>query len=208
MLFALLLCATPADIERQISEMPDQSELVRGGSRVAWTEGRAGADRVENRSAVWAAASDGKSPPVRVTARADDGRERAPAFSPDGKTLAFISDADGKAAIYLFDFASGKAKRLASPAGGMSDLHFSKSGTHIAFLGSDNADFVGASEALPADRYEVSDNESPQRLAQIDVATGAWHWLTPPDMFVYAFDEAPDETHWVVTEARGSGMGN
>ena len=95
-----------------------------------------------------------------------------------------------------------------SPAGGIRDLHFSRGGTHLTFLANENAEFTGAREALPPHQYEVAESEPVQRLAQLDLATRQWRWLTPADTFVYSFDESPDEAHWVVVAAQGSGMSN
>ena len=226
-LLAALAAVSPAEIQRQISDTPELKDLVRSGYHLAWTEVRADADRVERYSAVWIAADDGHTPPYRVTARQDDGRERAPTFSPDGQTLAFVSDAEGKAAIYLFDIKTSRVRRLASPAAGLSALHFSSGGTHsadsgpptnlrgdlrggyhLSFLGTEAAGFGGAGEALPADFYEVASSEPVQRLGSVDIETGESSWITPPDVFVYAYDESPTDKQWVIVDAHGSGMGN
>ncbi len=42
----------------------------------------------------------------------DPATESRPVYSPDGKTLAFVSTRTGNGDIYIFDFATGQVRRL------------------------------------------------------------------------------------------------
>src|SRR5881409_2470711 len=70
-------------------------------------------------TSLWLIATDGASPPRRLTAGPKDG---APRWSPDGTTLAFLRSKDGRPQVHLLPLAGGEARQLtdlpkgASPA--------------------------------------------------------------------------------------------
>ena|SRR2546425_346279 len=72
-------------------------------------------------TSVWLVATDGASPPRRLTAGPKDG---GPRWSPDGTTLAFLRSKDGRPQLHLLPLAGGEARQLtdlpkgASPAAG------------------------------------------------------------------------------------------
>jgi len=47
-----------------------------------------------------------------------------------------------------------------------------------------------------------------QRIATIDVVSGELKQVSPPDMYVYEYDWAPDGKSWAVSAAKGSGDNN
>ena len=57
----------------------------------------------------------------------------APAWSPDSKRIAFISDRDGKRQIYLIAPAGGEATQLTSIETGVNSFNWSPDGRRIAF---------------------------------------------------------------------------
>lgn len=61
------------------------------------------------------------------------GRDSSPAWSPDGKTLAFTSGRDGISQIYLLPMAGGEAKKLTTLSTGADLFHWSPDGKSIAF---------------------------------------------------------------------------
>ncbi len=61
-----------------------------------------------------------------------DHDESAPAFSPDGKWLAYVSDESGRSAVWVQPFPGPGATWLVSPDGG-TEPAFSKSGTELFF---------------------------------------------------------------------------
>ena len=78
---------------------------------------RVSVDRVRNRyrHAIWLAPVDG-GPPRRFTAGVKS--DTAPRWSPDGRRLAFVSNRDDTAQIYLIDRDGGEARKLtAMPQG-------------------------------------------------------------------------------------------
>jgi dipeptidyl aminopeptidase/acylaminoacyl peptidase len=62
--------------------------------------------------------------------------ETAPAFSPDGASLAFLSDRDGTGnQAYLMPVGGGEARKISDVAGGITSFAFSDDGKWIAMLG-------------------------------------------------------------------------
>ena len=153
---------------------------------------------------VWIVPADGSSPPRALTRheKADD----APRFSPDGRTLAFVSTRSGTAQIYLLDLGGGEPRKLTDLAAGVQDpLVFSPDGKKLAFVSDVYPDC--ADEACNRRKREEGE-KSPVKVHHLtrlmyrhwdewrenvrhhvlvaDVATGAVTDVTPGD-----FDSPP-----------------
>ncbi|MFA9453540.1 MAG: prolyl oligopeptidase family serine peptidase, partial [Candidatus Aminicenantaceae bacterium] len=59
-----------------------------------------------------------------------------PRWSPDGKTLAFISSRGGTPQVWLLNLSGGEARQLTHVAAGAAGVEWSPNGTHLAFLSS------------------------------------------------------------------------
>ena len=81
-------------------------------------------------------AADGSAEPVQLTT--GDFEDSAPAWSPDGRTIAFVSarhedwDLDMASDVYLVDAAGGEPRRLTQGGGSMGGLSWSPDGSRIA----------------------------------------------------------------------------
>ena len=74
---------------------------------------------------------------ITITAlTTDPGYEGEPTFSPDGRTLAYVSDRDGNFEIYLQQIAGGPAINLTKDPGDDIQPAFSPDGREIAFVSS------------------------------------------------------------------------
>ena len=91
-------------------------------------------DLEANRSVtnVWVVSVSGGAP-VQVT---QGGRDNSPSWSPDGKTLAFLSARDGNSQVYLLSMDGGEAKKLTQLSTGADLFHWSPDGRTIAFTSS------------------------------------------------------------------------
>jgi len=150
------------------------------------------------------------APAVRITASLDGSavREGDVAFSPDGRTLAFVSQTGG-AALWTAAVPGGRAARLTKLKGTFGEPRWSSDGRSIAVLVIENA----AKEPGPAvptarDAGVVEARIDEQRIAIVDVATKALRFVTPPDLYVYEYDWSADGRTFAAVAAKGSGDDN
>jgi len=61
------------------------------------------------------------------------GKDSAPSWSPDGKTLAFLSERDGTSQVYVISMEGGEAKKLTTLSTGADLFKWSPDGKSIAF---------------------------------------------------------------------------
>ncbi|MEQ8425246.1 MAG: S9 family peptidase, partial [Cyclobacteriaceae bacterium] len=72
--------------------------------------------------------------------RSAKGSSTSPAFSPDNKWLAFLSDRDGKNQIYVMRTEGGEAFPITNEKESISDLDWAPSGRSIFFIKSEKED--------------------------------------------------------------------
>jgi dipeptidyl aminopeptidase/acylaminoacyl peptidase len=122
---------TPADVIalRQVSEPTPSPD----GTRVAFVV--AEIDEKENlyQSDVWIAGVGGD--PYRVTRHPKN--DKAPAWSPDGKNLAFLSEREEKAQIFLVDARGGEPWKLTDAKAGVAAFCWSPDAKAIAYVATD-----------------------------------------------------------------------
>jgi dipeptidyl aminopeptidase/acylaminoacyl peptidase len=82
---------------------------------------------------IWIVPADGSAPPRALTRH--EKTDNAPRFSPDGKTLAFVSTRSGVSQVYLLDLGGGEPRKLTDLSAGAQDpLVFSPDGKTLAFV--------------------------------------------------------------------------
>ncbi len=158
----------------------------------------------------------------RSLTNTDDKNESEPAISPDGKTVAFVSDRNGAKALWLMPLTGGEARELCRFQAGLSDLLWSPTGSAIAFssdvfpaCGADdacNARLAGWQTQGPLKAHVVDellqrhwtewDDGKRTHIMIADVASGVVRDLTPGDREAptfaldapLAYDFSPDGT--------------
>ncbi len=115
------------------------AQISPDGARVAYVvrEMDRGADAY--RSAIWLVPSDGSAPGTRFTS--GPGQDAQPRWSPDGRTLAFVSDRAAPATdakkrpknIFVVSLDGGEARQLTAFDDDCADLAWSPDGSRIAF---------------------------------------------------------------------------
>ena len=215
-----LKIATQEDIDNL--RTPGDPQVSPDGGTVAFVlPTRSGDKTVTN---VWAVSTDGGEP-RRLTA--GPGSDTAPRWSPDGKTLAFLSDrAKDRADVYVDDWQiktltpsketqiyllpvdGGEAVRLTSIEGGvlsprnLGPFVWSADGRRIAFL---NTDQMTDEEKRRIDEKDdpIEFEQRPKytRLYVVDVSTGEVECVSPDGLQVWEFAWSADNREFAAVSA-------
>jgi dipeptidyl aminopeptidase/acylaminoacyl peptidase len=84
-------------------------------------------------TALWLAATDGKTPPKQLT-NPNGKKDTHPRWSPDGKQVLFESTRAGTPQLFVIDLAGGEARKLTDISTGAGTAVWSPDGSHIAFV--------------------------------------------------------------------------
>src|ERR1051326_1047096 len=127
-----------------------------------------------------------------------------PAWSPDSKQLAFVSDA-----LQLVNTNGTNMRALTTINAAFSMPKWSPDGNKIAVLTIENPSRKGgALVAMTPPSGDVETQTEEQRIAIVDVATKSLTWATPADMYVFDYDWSPDSKAIVAEATHGSGDDN
>ncbi len=194
--------SAPSTAQSAAPSIDDLLNLARVGSPVISPDGRAVAYTLretnwednEYETEIWiGTATDSR----RVTNARKSSQQ--PAWSPDGRWLAFISDRDGKRQIYRISVAGGEAEKLTGADEGVTAFAWSPDGKTIAFTMIDPiSDGVKDRERRFGDLRIEDEDRRMAHLHMIDVpvaigaALPAPRVLTKGSYVVGAFDWSPD----------------
>ena len=137
--------------------------------------------------------------------------EEDPVWSPDGSAIAFLSDARSKGSPQLYVAGAGGAhvRQIGELKGNVAHLTWSPDGRTLTVLYIAAAHRrTGALAPGARDVGVIGTIVDEQRLATIDVASGAMRLLTPADSYVYEYGWSPDGRAIAVTYAKGNGDNN
>lgn len=110
----------------------DDVQLSPDGKLVVFVVRSIDTSKDEYRSTIWLVPAHGRSEPVQLTRGPKI--DRAPRWSHDGHTLAFLSDRDGgRSQIYLLPIAGGEARKLTALPAGAGEPLWSPDGTQLLF---------------------------------------------------------------------------
>ena len=105
---------------------PDGRQVMFTRTTTALDSGRRNAD-------VWSVPADASAPSKELIG--GDKTENSPRFTPDGRHIAFISNRDGAAQVYLADAGGGGVKQVTKVSGGVQPpLVMSPDGKRVAFV--------------------------------------------------------------------------
>jgi dipeptidyl aminopeptidase/acylaminoacyl peptidase len=195
---------------RQLSEV----EVAPDGGHVAWAQSHEDPGTGAITLSIYV--SDLHKPggaPRRVTADKDKGEhyEHSIAWSPDGKSFAFLSDAEkaGQSQVYIADLDRGRVRKLSNVIGALVKPSWSPDGRSLAILFTENAPHApGPLEPVPPETGVISQQIFMQRIALIDIASGKLRQVSPPNLYIYEYDWSPDSLRFVATAAPGPGDDN
>lgn len=126
--------------------------------------------------------------------------EQSPRWSPDGRTLAFLSDRKEGMQIYLMRVDGGDAMKLTSAKNSVEAPRWSPDGKHIAFLASDPRTGEEEKKQRDQDDARVIDVErKPTRAWTVDVATKAVKRITTGPWMLRDIEWMPDGARLIAT---------
>jgi dipeptidyl aminopeptidase/acylaminoacyl peptidase len=172
------------------------------GTRVAYVVRRNDRDSDERHSSIFVAPLDGKSPARAFTQGKRDG---SPRWSPDGRSLAFISDRGEKGQVFLAPLDGGERRRLTKAPHGVNVIAWSPDSTRIAYVARagdwkdmKERDAVGkaAPRVIRDLRYRLDTigyfDERRTHVFVADVASGETRQITDGDWFDTQITWSPD----------------
>ena len=109
-----------------------EAQVSPDGKWVAYTVATPDFDANRNASNLWMVATAGGDP-LQLT---QSGHDSSPVWSPDGKTIAFLSSRSGDSQVYLLSLDGGEAKPLTKLSTGADLVKWSPDGKTIAFTSS------------------------------------------------------------------------
>jgi dipeptidyl aminopeptidase/acylaminoacyl peptidase len=160
------------------------------GRRVAYTVRETNWDENAYETEIWLA-DVGQSGVRQLT----NGKKSSsqPAWSPDGRTLAFVSDRNDKRQVYLIDLAGGEAAALTAQEDGVSAFAWAPDGRQIAFTAADARPQALKDRDKKYGEFEIAGQDLPMtRLYVIDLAARKVRRLTDGAFSVGGFAWSPD----------------
>ncbi|MDZ4802041.1 MAG: S9 family peptidase [Bryobacteraceae bacterium] len=173
------------------------------GTRIAWSQSREG---IGGRLHVASAKAGAGTEPHDIGT--GDREDSEPAFSPDSKRLAFFRTISGQKQLFVATADGAAAQVKTKLKGYAARPRWSHDGTRVAFLYIEGAGGGGPLTSSTSLTGVIDAEIHNQRIAVLDVASGALRQPSPADLHVYDFDWSPDDKHFAVTAAPGPGDNN
>ncbi len=173
---------------------PSYPQISPDSTRVAYFADPYGQDAEHPLASIWVAPVDGSAPAFQLTR--GEWRDDSPRWSPDGLTLAFLSDRAerGTKALYRIRVDGGEATLLVKrKKRGIETLEWSPDGTRIAFTAPDEPSEEDERRERERDDPNVYGERWPYaRLHVVDVASGEVKTLPLGDVHVVELAWSPD----------------
>lgn len=171
-------------------------QLAPAGERVAFVVAPIGHEETRPTSTIWIAEVSGTREPRPFSS--STAQNHQPRWSPDGRTLAFLSDRAerGTQQVMLIDAAGGEARPLTDVPKGVDQLAWAPDGQSLTFTAQRRA-LAGEQESASEVRV-ASLSDRPQVIARVPRDGGSPRILGPADGHVRMYAWSPDGTRVAV----------
>ncbi len=208
--FPALLAAQNMDLTEQLGKtvLYGDIALSPNGKSVAWIQSTAATTSKQT----YVSKTEASAAPIKIDI--GNGGERIdaePAWSPDSKSLAFLSTIEEKneqRQLWIVNADGTGAKKLTKLSGYAGRPRWSRDGKQVAVLYIEGAAGGGPLMAHPPATGVIDKAIHNQRIAVLDVSTGQLKQVSPLDLHVYDFDWSSNDKTFVVTAAPGPGDNN
>ena len=134
------------------------------------------------------------------------------AWSADSKQIVFLADLPGdvpSAQVWTASLDGAAPVKHGDLKGYAASPSFSPDGSKLGVLFIEGMPRIaGPLQPMTPLAGVIDEKSYEQRLSTISVATNTVTQVTPPDMYVYEYEWAPDGASWVAIAAHGSGDAN
>ena len=177
------------------------------GTHVAWVQSIAAATSTQ--TYICGTSANARAVMVKIPTTGER-TDFDPAWSPDSKTLAVFSSAGEKEQrqLWIVNADGSSPKKITSLNGYAARPRWSHDGRQIAFLYIQGAGGGGPLMAAPATTGVIDTAIHNQRIAVLNVDTGALRQVSPENLYIYDYDWSPDDKMIVATAAPGPGDNN
>ena len=210
--FLLPMTLTPQNMQ-QLTEQLGKTVLYGDlalspdGAHLAWVQSTAATTSKQTYVRETSANAPAKLVKLPITGERTD---FDPAWSPDSKTLAFLSSGGERDQRQLWTVKSdgSDAKKITKLNGYAARPRWSHDGKQIAFFYIEGAGGGGPLMAAPTTTGVIDTAIHNQRIAVLNVDTGQLREVSPENLHIYDFDWSPDDKMFVATGAPGPGDNN
>jgi len=180
---------------------PDDITISSDGKKVAFVVWENVPDEPKRRGRIWAAdTSGGEAQPFSKGKRG----ETCPRWSPDGKQLAFISQAEGekeKPQLYLMPAEGGDARQVCKMPNGISDLAWAPDGSRIAFISLEGEEPKNDPKVISPGRQRRlwtvrPDHTIPEPVVPDGISVWEYSWSPDSKQLALYYATGPGDTDW------------
>lgn len=192
------------------TETPTMASISPDGKTVAWSVRKGEAYEIH----VSGISDPAKDFIIRPAGGGNACSSDAPAWSPDGKSLAYASDCTSDESrqpeIFVWSKQTGESQQITHITGTIDDIAWSPDGRQIGFLYVENATrAAGALDAMkPWNGVIGEDGVEVQRISVANLSDKSVQQVTPANLHIYEFSWAPDSRHLAYVGANPPGENN